>query len=135
MTDLPTNKLFADCTEKLDKQMLVDYYENDVEYALNMFETFNELMPSELVMLEDAYRAKDVTQLGRIAHKIKSSFSLVGLTDLYHIAAELDSTSRDVEDIQVVEDLYIRLIQQIQEMKPIVEEETQRLRNLMTRAY
>jgi len=132
MADLITETLFDGCDERLDRQMLQEIYEDDLEYAFSMFETFNEVMPEETELLQQAFQQKDLDKLGQVAHKIKSNFSLVGLTDLYHLSAALDRQSREASSTEAVKDVYHQLTQKIKDMLPIILKETKRLETLMS---
>ncbi len=131
MANLITETLFATCDERLDQQILQEIYEDDLEYALSMFETFNEVMPEETKLLREAFQKKDLNRLGQVAHKIKSNFSLVGLTHLFHLSAILDHQSREASSTEAVEDVYHQLIENINTMLPVIQQETRRLASLI----
>lgn len=62
------------------------------EFVQTMVDTFLEHTPQHLKELMDAYEAKDYSQMGAMAHKIKPSIDLFGI-------ASLTTSIREVERI------------------------------------
>jgi len=67
---------------KLEVDFLLETYEDDYEYAAEMFDTFLEINFDELDRLREKYNDKDYSQVKSIAHKIKPTFKMVGLGEL-----------------------------------------------------
>jgi PAS domain S-box-containing protein len=67
---------------RLDKNLLKDLYGDDLAYAREMFDTFiNKSLP-EVTVLKRQLSTENWTELGRLAHKLKPSFGMVGLPDI-----------------------------------------------------
>ena len=76
----------------LDTSFLNNYYQEDLHGASLMFEVFlNFTVPNFQQMLTEA-RYDNWEEVKHLAHKMKPSFDIVGLT---HIATELLSIERD----------------------------------------
>jgi PAS domain S-box-containing protein len=68
--------------KRLDKNLLKDLYGDDLDYAREMFDTFlNKSLP-EVALLKRQLTTENWTELGRLAHKLKPSFGMVGLGDM-----------------------------------------------------
>ena len=67
---------------RLDKHLLKELYGDDLDYAREMFDTFlNKSLP-EVALLKKQLSTENWTELGRLAHKLKPSFGMVGLGDM-----------------------------------------------------
>jgi PAS domain S-box-containing protein len=68
--------------KRLDKKLLKELYGDDLDYAREMFDTFlNKSLP-EVALLKRQLTTENWTELGRLAHKLKPSFGMVGLGDM-----------------------------------------------------
>lgn len=67
---------------RLDKDLLNDLYGDDLDYACDMFDTFLNRSLPEIALLKPQLRAENWAELGRLAHKLKPSFGMVGLSDI-----------------------------------------------------
>jgi PAS domain S-box-containing protein len=67
---------------RLDKNLLFELYGDDLDYACDMFDTFLHKSLPEMVALRQQQETENWTELGRLAHKLKPSFGMVGLPDL-----------------------------------------------------
>ncbi|MEZ4883672.1 MAG: response regulator [Chitinophagales bacterium] len=65
---------------ELDKDYLHEFYEGDLDYMIDMFESFFESTVSEVPHLKKYTEAKNWEDLSKLAHKIAPTFSIVGLT-------------------------------------------------------
>ena len=74
----------------LDAVYLEEMYEDDYEYAKEMFETFLEEVVRELTLLPTYLEEEDWKVLRAVSHKVKPAFSMVGLTWLTRLCSELE---------------------------------------------
>lgn len=77
---------------KLDRLYLEKMYGNDLDYAHDMFSTFLEIIDGEFDHLLVALRSEDRPEIKRAAHKIKPTFSMVGLRSLTGQFSELEGS-------------------------------------------
>ena len=64
--------------EKFDKDSLEMYYDGDIEYALEMFEIFNEQLEESLPELKESLTSGDPMSVRHFVHKLKPTFTMVG---------------------------------------------------------
>ena len=74
----------------LDSAYLEEMYEEDYEYAKEMFETFLEEVVQEIALLPSYFEKEEWKALRAATHKVKPAFSMVGLTWLTRLATELE---------------------------------------------
>ena len=67
---------------ELDVEILHDLYEDDYDYAFQMFDIFLKNIPSEIEKLQQSYAASDWVVVKDVAHKMKPTFTMVGLPTL-----------------------------------------------------
>ena len=79
----------------LDVPYLESFYEDDYESALEMFEMFLDQIVPEIKELEALTAAQSWAQLRALIHKVKPTFSMVGLTFLTDKAAMIE---KDLDD-------------------------------------
>ncbi len=83
--DCPPSVLTSDRfphVERLDRKRLRDLYGTDAAYAADMFSTFlNDVVP-ELLQLPIVCHSPDRNQLTALAHKLRPTLGMVGLTQL-----------------------------------------------------
>lgn len=65
-------------TQSIYKRLL-QIFDQDKSYVLDMMEVFLQQNPADLLKLNQAIQANNWTEVGLIAHKIKSGFNLMGL--------------------------------------------------------
>ncbi|MBI1224913.1 MAG: PAS domain S-box protein [Bacteroidetes bacterium] len=116
----------------LDRAYLQELYGDDREYALEMFDAFLEKINSEYVLLHQMSEQKDWRATAKLAHKLKPTFPMAGLTWLeadFQILEDQASKGEDETSIQLI-------IKQINEKVavglPMVLAEANRLRGLAT---
>jgi len=66
---------------KLDVSYLQDTYADDLEYYLDMMDIFLETVPLEITHLKNAQTSKNFIQFAKTIHKLKPTFTMVGLPD------------------------------------------------------
>ncbi len=67
-------------SEYLDSEYLKDAYGNDSEYALDMFETYLEIIEDDILLIKDSISTNDLINLKEQLHRIKPTFTLVGIS-------------------------------------------------------
>ncbi|MGK0316412.1 MAG: PAS domain S-box-containing protein [Saprospiraceae bacterium] len=67
-------------SEYLDSEYLKDAYGNDSEYALDMFETYLEIIEDDILLIKDSISTNDLINLKKQLHRIKPTFTMVGIS-------------------------------------------------------
>ena len=83
----------------LNCNYLNDLYEGDLEYAADMFETFLDFTVKELPSLRPLVESGDLVQSRKLAHKLKPTFAMVGLTDLQRKMLKIEKMTDEETDI------------------------------------
>jgi hypothetical protein len=91
--------LFSNLTE-LDYAYLEAAYSNDAETAALVFEQYLADLPSNLQLIRDSVKKKDIDKFRQYIHKQKPGFSYVGLTDVTQKFQELQMKCVAMEDLQ-----------------------------------
>ena len=68
--------------KRLNADLLTDLYGDDTSYACVMFEMFLTTALPEFDMLKTAVTEKNTVEVARLAHKLKPTFGMVGLSDM-----------------------------------------------------
>jgi HPt (histidine-containing phosphotransfer) domain-containing protein len=112
---------------RLDIEYLQSLYEGDIEYAAVIFEQFLQNYPAQWQELEESIANGDMKACKSHIHKMKASFSFVGLTQLTQKAQVIEQHCTGSDDINTVIALHQDFRTSLAELIPIVEEELKRL--------
>ncbi len=90
-------------SDKLDRVYLKRAYGNDSEYALDMFETYLDIIDEDLLLIQDSIKTNDISALKKQLHRIKPTFTMVGIGEITKniesVEPELDGmTTAKLED-------------------------------------
>ena len=120
-----TGKTFV-FSEKLDTTYLNEAYGDDSSYALDMFQTFLEIIDDESLIIRDAIDQGNSNDIKQKLHRIKPTFSMVGLRPISDRIEILEKRMTDQEDIDLKK-WYILLEKDIQLYIPILQMEVKKL--------
>lgn len=115
--------------DKLDTSYLNELYGDDREYALEMFDAFLEKMNEEFPLLHQYVGKKEWEATSRLAHKLKPTFPMVGLTWMEPIFKELESVAATGATEETVNNLLKQIDEQVAAGMPLVNAEIERLRS------
>ena len=113
--------------DRLDTEYLESIYEGDKDYAAVVFEQFLLGYPEQLVAIEDSFERKDIIVYKGNIHKIKATFSFVGLSKLTALADNIEKNCGENYDANTLSDLHIDFKNNLNELIPIIEQELTRL--------
>lgn len=113
--------------QRLDGGFLQSIYDDDTEHAAISFEQFLLKHPAQLQELEDSFTAGDITAFKQKLHKLKPTFSYVGLTKLTAEAEIIERMCNEIPHLNVISGLYVDLKQHLNDLIPVVEQEFKRL--------
>ncbi len=86
--------------ERLDRTYLQNVYMGDTHYAHDMFQTFRDIITDELNALFAHLQRVDLAAFKKQAHKIKPTFSMVGLTTL---SREMEAIEKSATTLNAAE--------------------------------
>ena len=122
-------KAIGDFDKALDVSYLKEVYEDDYEYMADMFDTFLKITPDEFVKLHDALDIANVEEVRAVAHKIKPTFQMVGLSDLTKRMNELEKAAKADEDIHKIRKIESSIYKDYIGLKPILIKQLEHLNN------
>jgi HPt (histidine-containing phosphotransfer) domain-containing protein len=114
---------------RLDTDYLHSLYEGDKEYAAVIFEQFLQSYPAQWQELEESIAREDIKASKGHIHKMKASFSFVGLTGLTLKAQVLEQHCNENYDIDTIKALQLDFKASLDELIPVVEQELKRLQD------
>lgn len=87
--------------KRLDAALLTEFYGDDLSYARDMFDIFLTTVLPEYAMLKEEVLAKNTAEVGRLAHKLKPTFAMVGLPDLEQKMEVIEHSAKRNDDPSV----------------------------------
>jgi DNA-binding response OmpR family regulator len=105
-------------SSNIDEVLLNQIYEDDPEYASEMIRTFEEDILPDFYRLEEVIQKGDFTQARQMVHKIKPSFSLIGLPFMQEEMSLLHELTKNEDRESVV--LFHSLSQKMGQLLPEV---------------
>jgi hypothetical protein len=122
---------FFEFNSRLDRDFLHSLYEDDISYAVDVFESFLNDTKNEFREIKKKYKENDIRGIRQKLHKIKPTFSFVGLTELTKETEQVikicDLSSCVTETEPGCSDLFSK----ISDSFCIVEEELSRMKNFL----
>ena len=113
---------------KLDKNYLDLLYGDDFDYAYEMFDIFIENVPEQIELLKSFMKSTNHEQVKKVAHKIKPTFSMVGLTAYQQVCQDIEKAA---ESGKISYFSFLEKFEFFQEDLKIVKEEMQHLKTLI----
>ena len=118
----------------LDRAYLEEFYDGDLEHAVDIFETFLDYSMGEFVVLPEVLESKSRDDFRKAVHKLKPAFSMVGLTQLSSKMEQLEHLTEEgeawpklaglLEEITIEINEYLTLLQnELERMKIALDEE------------
>lgn len=115
----------------LDAERLHDLYGTDTEYALDMFDAFFEKMEKEYPQLGVLLQDGEYAALSKMAHKLKPTFPMVGLTGMERHFQQLEDEAQDpTAEPALIRSIFKEIEEKLAGVLPIAETERLRLRSL-----
>lgn len=110
----------------LDGEYLNDAYGGDLEHTVEMMSLFLDVLPDGMKRLEESVAKEDFKGIQQQSHRIKPTFTMVGLTPLSSLAREIGQAAKQ-NDFSDVERGFRELQRRIEESLPIIREEIIRI--------
>ena len=113
-------------SNQLDVAFLKEVYDSDIEYAADIFEIFLDTFDEEYGKLKALIASQQCPDIRAYAHKLKPTFSMVGLTELTEQFKALETAASN-EKIEDVQELYQKIDIILTEKIPIIIDQRQQL--------
>lgn len=122
-----TNEFF-DFSPELDQAYLNSLYEDDLSYAREVFEGFLTETGREFALIKEYHANGDIQQVRRNLHKIKPTFSFVGLTPITEESETVIVLCDQASQPTDIEPACTDLFEKIEKALDLVQKETVRLK-------
>jgi HPt (histidine-containing phosphotransfer) domain-containing protein len=109
--------------EKIDKELLISLYEDDFLYMEEIFSiTLTQLKP-DIIHVNSAFEAGDLSALQKAVHKIKPSFGFVGMSVTQELCKQFEDACATASSIDQLASAYSELCNRLKESVTIIESE------------
>jgi HPt (histidine-containing phosphotransfer) domain-containing protein len=125
-----TSTQYFEFDARLDTTFLASMYEGDASYAAIIFEQFLETLPAQLADIEESFIAENKETFRQQLHKLKPTFSFVGLTNLSTQANVIEKKCFEIDTLTPISSLYKLFKDAVATGIPIVQQEFERLKTL-----
>ncbi len=115
--------------QRLDTALLTEFYGDDLSYARDMFDIFLTTVMPEYAMLKEQVVAENTPEVGRLAHKLKPTFAMVGLPDLELKMEAIEHSAKRNEAPSVWGSLFDDFEKDIDEAVEVVKNDYEQLSN------
>lgn len=78
----------------LDLTFLKQISDNDQDFINDVLNTFLDEMPKDITQMNQALTDQDITMVGRMAHKTKSTLQTLGLLELKDLALKIEQLAK-----------------------------------------
>jgi HPt (histidine-containing phosphotransfer) domain-containing protein len=112
----------------LQPDYLSKIYGNDKKYAADMFEIFLETVPKHFAQLRPLVEEEKISEIGKLAHQIKPSFTMVGLPELTQSFQDLERLAKQNDHLQEIRDLFVDIEQTFNKKITLVIKELEKLK-------
>ncbi|MFY0686990.1 MAG: PAS domain S-box protein [Cyclobacteriaceae bacterium] len=114
-------------SKQLDQSYLNLLYQNDLERAKLMFEIFLKVIGEEFAKFEELLKNEKWEEVGALAHKLKSNFQMVGLSDIAQELIRIEAIREEPELISELNELFEDLSPKVIEGRLLIKHELIRL--------
>jgi hypothetical protein len=115
----------------LDHARLEELYEDDTEYQIDMFETFLDDVLPEFYTIGSLITERNFEDVGKLAHKLKPTFGMVGLTPVESKMIEFEKFAKSgLATFELLEDKLDAITSILDKKLPILRKELEKLKNM-----
>ncbi len=115
---------------KLDQKFLQSLYEDDLSYAQEVFEEFLNSTKSEFDTIKNDFNGNVLTGMRQKLHKIKPTFSFVGLPSLTEKTETIIVACDAVSNTNEIEQDCLVLFKEIEDALLLIEREIFRMKTI-----
>ncbi len=116
-------------TNELNASFLVDSYGDDIEGAIDIFETFLANTDNELAAIKLCVAMNNQSQARKIVHRIKPTFKMVGLEECTYMCSDLEKWAET--DWPLFQNSVPGLFDQYKAKRKLVDKELNRMRRFI----
>jgi len=113
----------------LDQEYMNSQYSSDLKFCVRLLELFKDNIPLELTQISEAAEMKDYESLAKLAHKIKPSFQMVGLTDMSNAFKDLEIKAKENDEESIK--IYKKLNPEIDQSLSLIDKEIQNIKDYL----
>lgn len=129
--EMPINsKDIIPFVEDLDREYLKELYDEDIEYALSMFQTFVTDVFPEFINKAKLLHTENTDEIAKWAHKIKPTAAMVGLTHLERQLKNLEENAHKGQPLATLRTSLSEIFDYFDSKKEIILTQVQILENL-----
>ncbi|MFN3851994.1 MAG: ATP-binding protein [Spirosomataceae bacterium] len=133
IVDKQGNLNVIDTPNELDDTLQADYlsivYGNDKKYAADMFGLFLKTVPNQFAQLKPLIIDEKAVEIGKLAHQLKPSFTMVGLPEITQSLQVLEKKAKQNEPFGEIKVLYEEIEGVFYRKIKLVEAELKNLNN------
>lgn len=133
IVDKQNNLNVIDTPNELDDTLQADYlsivYGNDKKYAADMFGLFLKTVPNQFAQLKPLIIDEKAVEIGKLAHQLKPSFTMVGLPEITQSLQVLEKKAKQNEPFGEIKVLYEEIEGVFYRKIKLVEAELKNLNN------
>ena len=116
---------------ELDCELLEELYLGDLAYAIAVFELFLTHTFAETRELRPLIEQEKWNEVSKLAHKLKPTFSMVGLPKLELKMLEVEETARQERNVKSLSMLLWEVEGTLRSFRPILEAELEKMRKML----
>jgi len=113
---LPVSQAPKQAADTYNLQKLEKMMGGNKEHVRQMVQMFVQETPALIDEMRQAQTASDITSLGKLAHKVKSSLDILDLQKLAKAARQIEKIARESSNDQDVSSLVDAFVQEIQQV-------------------
>lgn len=116
---------------EIDKETILTYLGDDIEYIKSIFELFLEQIPKELESIKSLSENGSWEEAGKVAHKIKPTFIMVGFPKYESILKEFELNAKSLTEQEKLNAMLAELTVSVTHAVAIVSEDFSRINNML----
>lgn len=105
-TTTVSDTIIVEEKETLEADYLSRIYGNDRKYAADMFGLFLKTVPNQFALLKPLIEEQKVIEIGKLAHQLKPSFTMVGLPEITQNLQILEKMAKNNEDFDIIKQTF-----------------------------
>ncbi|MFY7909483.1 MAG: ATP-binding protein [Emticicia sp.] len=111
----------------LQADYLTKVYGNDRKYAAAMFDLFLRTVPKQFTSFKKIIEEQNITEIGKLAHQLKPSFTMVGLPEMTQMLQVLEKKAKNNEDYAGIKETYHEIEHVFNQKIGLIEKECEML--------